>query len=59
MYGIQYLYTFQINYYSLAAYDGGLLVRGMYPTSFFASNTLKINGFAMNQENLRTTSPLL
>ena len=52
MYGIQYLYTFQINYYSLAAYDGGLLVRGMYPTSFFASNTLKINGFAMNQENL-------
>ena len=40
-------------------YDGGLLVCGMYSTSFFPSNTLKINGFAMNQENLRTSSPLL
>ena len=42
-------------------YDEGLLVRGMYATSFFPSNTtkineffpsntLKINGFATNQE---------
>ena len=40
-------------------HDGELLVRGMYPTSFFPSNTLKINGFAMNQENPQTSSPLL
>ena len=40
-------------------YDGGLLVCGMYPTSFFPRNTLKINGFATNQENPRTSSPLL
>ena len=40
-------------------YYGGLLVRGMYPTSFFPSNTLKINIFAMNQENPRTSSTLL
>ena len=26
---------------------------------FFPSNTLKINGFAMNQENPRTSSPLI
>ena len=40
-------------------YYGGLLVRGMYPTSFFPSKTLKINIFATNQENPRTSSTLL
>ena len=41
-------------------YDGGLLVRGMCPRarSFCPSNTLKINGYATNQENPRTSSPL-
>ena len=37
-------------------YDGGLLVCGMYPTSFFPSNTLKINRFATNK---RTHKPVV
>ena len=40
-------------------YDVGLLVRGMYPMSFFPSKTLKINGSTMYQKNPRTSSPLL
>ena len=37
-------------------YDGDLLVRFMYPTSFFTS---KINVFARNKEIPQTSSPLL
>ena len=53
------IFIFQARIIKFGGYDGGLLVRGMYPTSFFLSNTLKINGFATNQEKPRTNSPLL
>ena len=46
------------NNYLGKVYGGLLLVHGMYPTLFFPGNTLKINGFATNQENPRTSSPL-
>ena len=40
-------------------YYGDLLVRFLYPTSFFTSNSLKINVFATNKEIPQTSSPLL